>query len=234
MEHVITPVTGAVADLPRERAQFKELLLAKHFKDLEESAEGAPPSGDTAYEQLTCIGYQPQLEQLNAVVSLEQSNGYSGGICSAGSPEYVKFCASTDDGATWTELGLTSFTAWDLPGPLPLEFDVTLGVDLAATCCTHANIVLIRAILSWQVPPTTATAPVVWGNGLDAHIQVAPLAHGTLADLSECLKIPVEIGRLAEVVPVQQAIEFGSGAELSPVALHKLYAEAKVPQHRYL
>ena len=234
MEHVIRPVTGAVADLPRERAQFKELLLDRHFRELKKSAEGVPPSGDTAFEQLVCVGYQPQLKQLNAVVSLKQSNGYSGNICSAGSTEYVKFFASTDDGASWTELGLTSFTAWDVPGPHPLEFDVTLGVDLAATCCATVNLVLVRAILSWEVPPTTATAPVVWGNGLDAHIQVAPLAFGTLADLFECLEIPIEISQLAEVVPVEQAVEFGSGAALSPAALHELYATAKVPQHRYL
>jgi hypothetical protein len=37
MDHVVRPVTGAAADLPRERTQFKELLLAKHFKDLKES-----------------------------------------------------------------------------------------------------------------------------------------------------------------------------------------------------
>ena len=31
-------------------------------------------------------------------------------LCPAGSQEYVKFFASTDDGATWTDLGLTAIT----------------------------------------------------------------------------------------------------------------------------
>ena len=49
---------------------------------------------------------------------------------------------------------------------------------------------LIRAILSWEVPPTGPSSPIVWGNGLDAHIQVAPLTLGKFIDIWECLKIP--------------------------------------------
>lgn len=226
--------TGAAADVPRERAHFKELLLAEHFKELPAPAAGEPPAGDTGYEQLMCIGYQPQLAQLNAVVHLKLSNGYSGDICTSGSTEYVKFFSSTDDGASWTELGITSFTAWDVSGPKPLEFDVTLPVDLAQTCCKDENIVLIRAILSWEVPPGSATEPVVWGNGLDAHVQVAPLTLGSFENLWECLKIPIELEAVGEIVNLEQVIEFGAANKLTPVALHELYKGTEVPQHRYL
>ena len=85
------------ADLPRERVHFKELLLADHFKLA--PSEAGPPQGNTTYEQLVCIGYRPQLKRLDGVVQIKQSGGYSGGICTAGSQEYVRFFASTDNGA---------------------------------------------------------------------------------------------------------------------------------------
>ncbi len=225
---------GAAADLPRERAHFKELLLANHFKELAEPAAGEPPAGNTEYEQLVCIGYQPQLAQLNAVVHLKLENGYDGGICSNGSTEYVKFFSSTDEGASWSELGLTSFTAWDVSGPKPLEFDVSLPVDLAQRCCKDENIVLIRAILSWEVPPGGASESVIWGNGLDAYVQVAPLTLGSFEQLWECLGIPIELEKVGEIVNLDQVIEFGAANKLSPAELHELYTGTEVPQHRYL
>ena len=220
------------ADLPRERAHFKELLLADHFK-LAPSPAG-PPQGDTAFEQLVCIGYRPQLKRLDGVVQIKQPVGYSGGICTAGSQEYVRFFASTDNGATWLDLGLTSFTVWDVPGPKPLDFDVSIPVDLAAKCCKDVNLVLIRGILSWEVPPTSPTGPVVWGNGLDVTVQVAPFALGTLADLLLCLPVPIEPEAVSEVASLDQIVEFGPAPQLTPQQLHNLYKDTEVPQSRYL
>ena len=227
------PEAAIAADVPRERSQFTELLLAGHFKSAV-AKEGKPPAGNTAYEQLECVGYQPQLGQLNAIVELKQSGGYSGGICTDGSTEYVAFYSSTDNGTTWSHLGTSSFTAYDVAGPKPLQFDVTLPVDLHKLCCREPNLVLIRAILSWEVPPAGPTAPIVWGNGLDVHVQVAPRTLGTFFDLIECLELPVKVEELGEVVNVEQLLEFGPGVELSPVQLHRLYAKTDVPQHRYL
>jgi len=218
------------ADVPRQRTHFKELLLAEHFKL--EPPEAGPPVGDTTFEQLVCVGYRPQFKRLDAVVQIKQSFGYSGGICTAGSQEYVKFFASTDDGATWTDLGLTAITVWDVPGPKPLDFDVSIPVDLATMCCTTENLVLIRAILSWEVPPGGPTDPIVFGNGLDAHVQVAPPALGTLQELLECLEVPVKEGPFT--ANLDQIVEFGPAQELTPEQLHDLYKETDIPQHRYL
>jgi len=220
------------AELPRERVHFKELLLTDHFKLA--PAPAGPPSGDTAFEQLMCIGYRPQLKRLDGVVRIKQSSGYSGGICTAGSREYVRFFASTDNGANWTDLGLTSFTVWDVSGPKPLEFDVSIPVDLAAKCCKDTNLVLIRGILSWEVPPTGPAGPIVWGNGLDVTVQVAPFALGTLADLFLCLPFPIELESVSEVASLDQVVEFGPAAQLTPQQLHDLYKETEVPQSRYL
>jgi hypothetical protein len=219
-------------DLPRERVHFKELLLADHFKLT--PAAGAPPQGNTTYEQLACIGYRPQFKRLDGVVRIKQSSGYSGGICTAGSQEYVRFFASTDHGASWTDLGLTSFTTWDVPGPKPLDFDVSIPVDLAAACCRDENVVLIRGVLSWEVPPTNAAGPIVWGNSVDVTVQVAPFALGTLADFLLCLPYDVELEPAGQVASLDQLVEFGPAPRLTPKQLYDLYQGTEVPQGRYL
>jgi len=220
------------ADLPRERVHFKELLLADHFK-LAPAAEGQP-QGNTTYEQLVCIGYRPQFKRLDGVVQIKQSSGYSGGICSAGSQEYVRFFASTDNGASWTDLGVTSFTTWDVQGPKPLDFDVSIPVDLAAACCKEENLVLIRGVLSWEVPPASPTGPIVWGNSLDVTVQVAPFVLGTLADFLLCLPVPIELEPAGEVASLEQVVEFGPAPQLTPKQLFDLYQGTEVPQARYL
>src|SRR5204863_998010 len=110
---------------------------------------------------------------------------------SVGSQEYVKFFISTDGGTTWSEKGTVSFTVWDVAGAKPLEFDATLFVDLDEECCKDENLVLVRAILSWEVPPGGPDDPIVWGNALDANIQVEPIQGGTLLQLIECLDLEI-------------------------------------------
>jgi hypothetical protein len=223
---------AAIADLPPERIHFKELLLANHFQLA--NPEGNPPEGNTTYEQLVCIGYRPQFKRLDAVVQLNEPFGYLGGICSPGSQEYVAFYSSTDGGTTWTSLGVTGFTAWDQLSPLPLQFEVSIPVDFEAECCSEDNLVLVRGVLSWEVAPAGPTSPVVWGNGLDVTVQVAPLVLSTLQELLECGQIPFKLPELGAVVNLAQVVEAAPPKQLTPVELHELYEGTNVPQHRYL
>lgn len=221
--------------LTKERTQFTELLLANHFGTIAGSdiKPKASPKNDTAYEQLMCVGYNPQLKRLDAVVNIKQSAGYNGGLCTPGSQEYVKFFVSTDDGTTWSDEGTVSFTVWDVPGDKPLEYAASLYVNLSEKCCKHENLVRVRAILSWSVQPTGPTDPVVWGNALDAEIQVEPIPSDTLAHLLECLEIevPFEVAKLADL---EQPVKFGGGPELAVADLHDIYKDTKVAPHRYL
>src|SRR5262245_13842137 len=68
-------------------------------------------AGITDWEELGCVGYQPQLRRLEAVVQIKRSTGYQGGLCTAGSPEYVRFFVDWHDGAGFQDVGLTSFRA---------------------------------------------------------------------------------------------------------------------------
>lgn len=228
--------TPAKPKLTKERTHFKELLLANYFGTIPDSKlkAKAAPSGNTTFEELMCVGYQPQLKRLDAVVNIKQGSGYSGGPCTAGSQEYVKFFVSTDGGTTWSEKGVVSFPVWDVATPKPLEFDATLFVDLEEECCKEENLVLVRAILSWEVPPGGPDDSVVWGNTLDATIQVEPIQHGSLLELLGCLEIKIPVEEVATLVNPGAPVEFAISKQLTPLELHEAYKGTKVPQHRYL
>jgi hypothetical protein len=228
--------TARPAKVPVERTHFKELLLANHFSAAGggKLTQAVAKSGNTTYEQLMCVGYQPQLKRLDAVVHIKQGSGYSGNLCTSGSQEYVKFFISSDGGTTWSEQGTVSFTVWDVAGTKPLEFDATLFVDLDEACCKHEHLLQVRAILSWEVPPGGADDPVVWGNALDATIQVEPIKHGTLHELFECLELKIPIEKVKTLVDPGAPVEFGISQQLTPLELHETYKATKVPQHRYL
>ena len=59
-----------------------------------------PVDGDTRYEELECIGLNPNQDTLVGVIRVKLPNGYSGGPCTAGSREYVTFWADFDNNGT--------------------------------------------------------------------------------------------------------------------------------------
>jgi hypothetical protein len=55
-----TAVPTRASMLPRERAHFKELLLATHFGTMASTlSPQAVPGGNTTYERLMSVSYQP-------------------------------------------------------------------------------------------------------------------------------------------------------------------------------
>jgi hypothetical protein len=233
--------TISLAKLHPEQARqnFHALLLANpnYFGNLSESSFKAVLSiqGDTAFESIGCVGYNPQLEQLRATINIKQTSGYSGGVCTSGSEEYVRFYLSYDNGATWQDQGLQSVNVFDVPGPKPLDYAVTLTISPKEEFCFFQNLPMVRAILSWNYPPPAASPSwtPVWGDVVDARIQIEGfelILLGTL--LSEAkLKLPDEF---LQAVDLSQPIQTAKAKALSPVDLHELYANTDVPQHRYL
>ena len=99
-----TPVT-----VPEERSNFlqKLLLNQNYFGNIVDSPLKAvkPIKSNRTYEELKCVGFNPQLNRLEGVVWIKQNTGYNGGICTSGSQEYVSFFLSYDNGATWLPQG---------------------------------------------------------------------------------------------------------------------------------
>lgn len=231
----------SINKLPPEiaRQNFHALLLANpnFFGNLPESPYKPVLSikGDTAYESIGCVGYNPQLAQLRATININLASGYSGGICSNGSQEYVRFYLSYDNGTTWQDQGLKAVNVFDVPGPKPLEYAVSLQISPIEKFCFLQNLPRVRAILSWNSPPPAASPnwTPVWGNVVDAQIQIEGFELIILGELlaEAKVKLPEQI---AQVIDPLQPVQLTPPKPLPPVELHRLYANGNVPQHRFL
>lgn len=228
--------------IPVERAKFRALVLANpnYFGNVAASPF-APVLNiqlNRNYEELGCVGFQPQFNRLDAVVYINQPAGYGGGVCSPGTQEYVRFYLSGDNGATWHDAGLTSFSANDIPagtvGARRLEYALTLQVNPAKRLCFLDNIQLVRAILSWNVPPPP-NAPnftPVWGDVHNARIKIDPLRFVIVDDLLKLAQVklpPV----LANVLDMTQPLALAEPEAQDAAALQALYRNADVEPHRY-
>ena len=190
-------------------------------------------AGNTSYEELGCVGYSAPLNRLEAVVSINQTSGYSGGLCSNGSQEYVRFYLSFDHGATWQDQGVSSFTVHDTSGPKPLEYSVALPVSIPEYLCFFENLPQVRAILSWNYEPPANTPDFVpvWGNVVLTTIQI-PGTHFIILDdlLKQAkLKLPTDLSAL---VDVSQPLPTLAPKALSLPELVGIYRGKPVQPHR--
>jgi hypothetical protein len=223
------------ADIVQARHGFKHMLVANpnYFGNLSGANVPTPVQniqGSTYYENLGCLGLQPQFDVLKAVLYINQDSGYSGDLCSPGSQEYVRFYLSADDGVTWTDQGLTSLTVHDVQHDGRLEYAVEMPVDIKKFSCKKPNQLLARAILSWNVAPPANTPGYVpvWGNVVNAHVLAQPTNKLVLKDL-----VDISIVKdLTDLVDLNQPILI-QPLPVNHLALEAVYAEAKVPTHRF-
>ena len=238
---VITPPTEKLA-IPLERGKFNNLILANpnYFGTFPKFGGKVvkKQSGDTTFEELKCLGLNPTgtlgTGLLEAVVDIKQHSGYGTDACAAGTTEFVRFFVR--DATGWHDLGLSTVTVYDLSGPLPLSYSVSVDFKEARKFCLTENIVQVRAILSWQWEPTAGDPDFipVWGNVVDANVQVAPLFlfEVPIADLiaEKELSIPPEV---LKQVDAKQSLPATPPQPLSYGELKSLYADKKVPGHRF-
>jgi hypothetical protein len=221
------------------RQNLRALLLANpnYFGNITGSSFKAVLNieGNTDYESIGCVGYNPQLEQLRATINIKQTSGYSGGVCTSGSEEYVRFYLSYDGGSTWQDQGLRAVNVFDVPGPKPLDFAVNLPISPTEEFCFTQNLPTVRAILSWNTPPPPATPAwtPVWGNVVDARIQIEGfeiiILETLLADAK--VQLPDEI---AQAIDLNQPVHAAPPQPMNPTDLHQLYSSTKVAPQRYL
>jgi hypothetical protein len=222
------------ADMVKMRHNFPQLVVANpnYFGNLEGVGFPKPIKkiqGNTYYENLGCLGLQPQFNLLKAVLYINQDSGYSGSLCSKGSQEYVRFYLSFDDGASWVDQGITSLNVHDVKHEGRLEYAVEMPVDIKKYSCKKPNQLLARAILSWNVPPPANTPNYVpvWGNSVDAHILAQPAKSIVLKDL-----IDVTILKdLSELVDVELQIPT-IDLPFNYATLEEVYT-SKVEPHRF-
>jgi hypothetical protein len=239
--------------VPKERADFHKLIAGNpnYFGHLKDSVfkPVLPILNNTTYEEVTCIGFNPNTNILEAVIQIKQPTGYSGDPCHTGSFEYVRFFLNYGSG--WEDVGLAAVHVHDIPNAddcaknaeKPLSYAASVQVTPKTNWCGTPVIPQARAILSWQMIPTAndPNFPPIWGNRLDCHVQIKPRTlifsdvSATLADAVAKFVPPEQVSSV-----VNLPIPLPDPGPLHLAELAKLYtpaagvaATASVPSHRF-
>ena len=238
------------AKIEKERSQFKRLLLENpnYFGNLIDSKVKAVAkiAANTQYEELTCVGFNPDTNFLEATIAVKLPYGFGGTLCMAGTTEYVRFFL--DYGSGWEDAGLAAVSVHDIPNSedcakkptKPLTYVASLRIKPHTKCCSHPVLPKVHAILSWEWAPPAGAANVnwtpPWGNSLDRHIQIKPHPWNLLCILES---LPIEVGKLKLPPPIEVAktipIPIPDPPPFTFSELAKSYStkEAKVESHRF-
>lgn len=243
--------------VPQERTHFLHMLAKNpnYFGNIPGSKVKAnfKQISNTTYEQLTCVGYNPDTAIMEATFSIKRSTGYSGNICTNGSFEYVRFYIDFHDGNGLIDQGSVAVNVHDIPAGIDCHNQSTLPVTYVASLkkktgkyntCSKPVLPTLRAILSWSIdpPPDSPNWPPVWGSVMDCAIQLKPV--GIFPDfdihpnLSEFLELAVaspdlSAKQIAGVTGVELSQLQPQPASLSLEALKQKYAKARVPASRF-
>jgi len=182
----VGPHSDADQLLARRRALVAQALI-------DPAAAGAPIAGspgaelgdiggNTFFESLCGVSFDPDHAVLSAVVLVRQSFGYLSGPCGAGSTEYVRFYIDWLGDGNWDDQGVAALPVFDIQDQVdcreqlnkPIGHAVALAIDPRHACCDRPLTPKVRAILSWQLlpPPNTPDYLPVWGEWQECAIQM--------------------------------------------------------------
>ena len=179
------------------------------------------------------------MDRLEAVIQVKKPSGYGGDICSPGSFEYVRFFVDLNDNGIFHDVGATSVNVHNIPGAKPLCYAVYLDFTAVRKLCFFENIVKVRAILSWNaIPPSNPNFVPVWGNVLDAQVQIRPASFVPLGDIVKEIdlakvKLPDPIGPVIHALDPNTSVGPAPVQALSLADKRKLYSGKDVPVHRF-
>ena len=128
---------------------------------------------NTSYEQLTCVGYNPDTANMEATFAIKKSAGYSGNLCTAGSLEYVRFYLDFHDGNGFIDQGSVAVNVHDIPADKDCSGNSIFPIIYVATLkkktskfffCDKPVLPTLRAVLSWSIDPPVNSPnwPPVW------------------------------------------------------------------------
>ncbi len=232
--------SDAGPEVPASRRHFTKLILsnANHFGTMPELDLPViePIKANPFYEEIECLGLNQETDTLQAIVNIKRANGYLSGPCGKGSREYVRFFVQ--HGSSWVDLGVVSFSVYDLPGTLPVSYNVTMKLKEEHQFCRHENLLNVRAILSWGWEPTPGNASYlpVWGNVANSTVQVEAIRLSKGIKLSELVSEGLlTIDQQAfSGLNLSQALEVAAAQPLSYTVLKQMYQQDKAVQpHRY-
>lgn len=237
MERPIVAETLTQAQIASYVQIRQTFLLAQFQPDV------AKANGITYWEQLTCVGFNPDISRLEAVVQIKQPTGYSGNLCSAGSHEFVRFFVDYHDGAGFIDAGVANFKVADIPNAAPathpLSYMAYVFLNDEAhrkfTSCDVAVLPTVRAVLSWNsIPSVNPNATPHFGNVLNADIQLKRKPIILAGDLLHTLATANKLTAITAIPSINKATAIPVIPDpLPPVeTFYKAYQAAGVPDQR--
>jgi len=191
--------------------------------------------GKTTYEQLTCVGYNPDTQNMEATFSIKGPSGFSGNLCSSGSSEYIRFYLDFHDGEGFIDQGIVAANVHDIPNAkdctnrsiFPLTYVATLKKKTPKIAlCNSPILPTLRAILSWnQIPPEdTPNWMPVWGNIKECDVQLKP------SWLLFPIELPIDLSKYLDLAISNPNLSSKEICEISEVDLDELAPKKKVPE----
>jgi hypothetical protein len=207
---------------------------------------------DITYEQLTCVGYNPDTADMEATFAIKRSTGYGGNLCTQGTKEFIRFYMDFHDGAGFIDQGAIAINVHDIPGDKDCKGNPIFPIIYTATLkkktrrfsfCGSPSLPTLRAILSWNTepPPNSPNWPPVWGNVMDCEIQLKAFPKLVIKDefyLSEYFELAANLPNLpAKELMAKTGFDI---AMLNPQPLPpglpeiaKRYEKLKIPASRF-
>jgi hypothetical protein len=188
----------AVLKIEPERSHFQYMLAQNpnYFGNIPGSKLKANYKlvANTAYEQLSCVGYNPDTTNMEATFAIKKTAGYAGDLCDAGSFEFVRFYLDFHDGSGFIDQGSVAVNVHDIPASkdcngksiFPIVYVATLKKATPKVFyCDKPVLPTLRAILSWSSdpPPGSPDWMPVWGNVMDCAVQLKPAIKFPLIDI---------------------------------------------------
>ena len=128
--------------------------------------------GSIFFEEMSCVGYDPQRRQFAAPIKIKQQFGF-GGSPLPGSREYVLHCVA-DPAGVLRPVGIDSVHLSNSSTAPTWQF--------AVIAAANQNLQLVqpmsgatrraRSILSWALPPTNCNYQPIWGNAVNYRIRL--------------------------------------------------------------
>jgi hypothetical protein len=129
--------------------------------------------GSLFYEEMPCVGYDPQRRQFAAPVKIKQPFGF-GPFPIPGSREYVLHCVANPAGVL-LPVAVDSVHLADSPNGVPswqfaviASANMNLGLLQPMSGATRNA----RSILSWNLQPTNCNYTPIWGNAVNYRIRL--------------------------------------------------------------
>lgn len=221
------------------RFEITELTKHRQLFRLNPFAKGLDfQTSITHWEEVTCAGYNPYYQRLEAVVNVKQETGYNGSLCTNGSQEYVRFFVDFHDGLGFQNMGYTNFKVVDISnataGPEhPLSYLTFLVVNDSMhrkfLNCDTAVIPTLRVVLSWNsIPSVNPNSIPHFGNRIDVNIQLARKTFIWWKDLISYAKIT----GYSNLIDPEFELQLKQPISVKAEEIYKLNMAAEVPVHR--